>query len=166
MDNAFLFRMFEHNNWANEKMIEFCGNLSKGQLDVNPKSTTRGSIRQTLVHLVRAQHGYLELLTIPSGARRAISPSYSELANLANSSGEGLLDYLRDEAVADEQGRLETSDGYFVAPWVVLVQVIQHAAEHREQLSSMLTDLGLDPPDLDGWSFGESRSAVVPMRRE
>jgi uncharacterized damage-inducible protein DinB len=166
MDNAFLFRMFEHNNWANQKMIEFCGDLPKWHLDANPKSTTKGSIRQTLVHLVRAQRGYLELLTIPLGERRAISPSYSELANLARSSGEGLLDYLRAEAAAAQEGRLKTSDGYSVEPWVVLVQVIQHAAEHREQLSSMLTDLGLDPPDLDGWSFGESRSAVVPMRRE
>ena len=40
-------------------------------------------------------------------------------------------------------------------PWVVMVVVINHATEHREQISSMLSALGVTPPNLDGWSYGE-----------
>ena len=58
--------------------------------------------------------------------------------------------------------RLQTTDGYFVEPWVVLLQVINHAHEHREQIGSMLNAIGITPPDLDGWSYGEATNALVP----
>jgi uncharacterized damage-inducible protein DinB len=50
-----------------------------------------------------------------------------------------------------------------VEPWVILVQVINHATEHREQIKSMLTALGITPPDIDGWDFGDVMKALVPM---
>lgn len=60
---------------------------------------------------------------------------------------------------------LRTLDGYIVEPWVVMIQTIIHAAEHREQISSMLTSLGVAPPDLDGWSLGEHTHALVPISK-
>ena len=59
--------------------------------------------------------------------------------------------------------RLETTDGYFTTPWVVMVQAINHATEHREQINSMLSALGLTPPDLDGWTLGEATGALVKI---
>jgi uncharacterized damage-inducible protein DinB len=44
----------------------------------------------------------------------------------------------------------------------VLVQAIDHAAEHREQIKSMLSALGITPPDIDGWSYGEVAGALRP----
>lgn len=37
---------------------------------------------------------------------------------------------------------------------LVKVQAINHATEHRAQISTMLTQLGIKPPEMDGWSFG------------
>jgi uncharacterized damage-inducible protein DinB len=50
-----------------------------------------------------------------------------------------------------------------VEPWVVLVQIINHATEHREQISSMLSALGVTPPILDGWAYGEATNALIPI---
>jgi uncharacterized damage-inducible protein DinB len=164
MSEHFLVKLFEHNNWANSQIIQACSALSDEQLDAEPQSATIGSIRQTLMHLVTSQHGYLSLLTLPVEARRAISPAFAELQQAASISGEGLL------ALARESGnypktQLQTTDGYFVEPWVVMVQVINHATEHREQISSMLSALGVTPPNLDGWSYGEVTNALIPITK-
>ena len=78
-------------------------------------------------------------------------------------SGEALLALARDEPSQELKTQLRTTDGYFVEPWVVMVQVINHATEHREQISSMLTALGMTPPDLDGWAYGEVTHALIPI---
>jgi uncharacterized damage-inducible protein DinB len=47
-----------------------------------------------------------------------------------------------------------------------MVQAINHATEHREQINSMLSTLGMTPPDLDGWSYGEVKNALTPMNED
>jgi uncharacterized damage-inducible protein DinB len=115
-----------------------------------------------LEHLVGSQHWYLSTLTLPVEARRRISPSFAELQQAEHLSGEGLLALAR-EANNFPNMRLQTTDGYFVEPWVVIVQVINHATEHREQICSMLSALGVTPPDLDGWAYGEFTKALIPI---
>src|SRR5690242_11109768 len=97
MTETMLAKLFEHNNWANDQIIQACSALSDAQLDAEPQSATKGSIRQTLVHLVAAQQGYLSLLTLPVEARRDLRPSFAELQQAARSSGEALLALARDE---------------------------------------------------------------------
>ena len=65
MTENILVKLFEHNNWANLRIIEACSALSDEQLDAEPQSATKGSIRRTLLHLVASQQGYLSLLTLP-----------------------------------------------------------------------------------------------------
>jgi len=65
MTGIFLEKLFEHNNWANLRIIEACSALSDEQLDAEPQSVTKGSIRRTLVHLVSSQRSYLGTLTLP-----------------------------------------------------------------------------------------------------
>ena len=61
MSDNFLVKLFEHNNWANQKIIEACYALTDGQLDAEPQSVTKGTVRRTLLHLVHSQLGYLSL---------------------------------------------------------------------------------------------------------
>jgi uncharacterized damage-inducible protein DinB len=110
---------------------------------------------------VSSQRGYLALLILPVEARPTVPPAFAELQEVANASGEGLLSLARGEAQPLET-RLRTRDGYLVDPWVVLVQVINHATEHREQIKSMLSALGVAPPEIDGWSYGDVAGALVP----
>jgi uncharacterized damage-inducible protein DinB len=156
-------KLFEHNNWANLRIIQACSALRDDQLDAEPQSATKGSIRLTLTHLVASQQGYLSLLTLPVEARLHAPPAFADLPKAASISGEGLLALARDERSKHLKTQLRTSDGYFVEPWVVMVQAINHATEHREQISSMLTALGVTPPDLDGWAYGEATDALTPI---
>lgn len=165
MTEDILVKLFEHNNWANMQILQACSALSDEQLDAEPQSATQGSIRSTLLHLVRSQRGYLALLTLPVEARPATPLTFEELRESVRISGEGLLALLKDEVNKFPKTRLQTRDGFRVEPWVVMVQIINHATEHREQIKSMLSALGVTPPDLDGWGYGEVRDALVPMSK-
>lgn len=158
-----LVKLFEHNNWANQQIVQVCLSLSDEQLDAEPQSATSGSIRHTLLHLAAAQQGYLSLLTVPFEARRSVTPAFAEAEESIHASGEGLLALVSGESGGLPETKLQTRHGYLVEPWVVLVQVINHATEHREQIKSMLSALGLTAPDISGWSHGEATGAVTPM---
>jgi len=165
MTENYLVKLFEHNNWANLQIIQACSVLSDERLDAEPQSATRGSIRLTLFHLVTSQQGYLSLLTLPVEARHKVSPKFTELQESASISGEGLLSLARNESSKPLKAQLQTTDGYFVEPWVVMLQTINHATEHREQIKSMLSSLGVTPPDIDGWSFGEVTNALISISK-
>jgi uncharacterized damage-inducible protein DinB len=160
MHNEFLAHLLKHNNWANHRIIHTCLALTAEQLDAAPASATMGTIRETLTHLVRSQHGYLSILTQPVLERVRIEPALDELEAAAARSGAGLLAVARGETQL-QPPPLRTRDGYDVEPWVVLNQVINHATEHREQIKSMLTALGVAPPDIDGWHHGLASGALV-----
>ena len=162
MTETFLVKLFEHNNWANQEIIEACYALSDEQLDIEPHSVTKGNIRETLSHLVTSQRGYLALLTRPLEERPTFPLEFSELRESARMSGEGLLALAEGEQKPFE-ARLKTRDGFHTEPWVVMLQVINHATEHREQIKSMLSALGVNPPDIDGWDYGHALGAIVPI---
>jgi uncharacterized damage-inducible protein DinB len=162
MNENFLEKLFEHNNWANLQIIQACSALSDEQLDAEPQSVTKGTIRRTLLHLVHSQLGYLSLLTMPVDKRPDIAPTFDELKESAHISGEGLSKLARGEQIPLES-RLTTKDGFYTEPWVVMLQVINHATEHREQIKSMLSALGVTPPDIDGWDYGEVTNALIPI---
>lgn len=136
---------------------------AKKVLDAEPQSATKGSIRLTLLHLVASQQGYLALLTLSVEARPDVPATFAELQESASISGEGLLSLARGEPSRPLKTQLQTTDGYFVEPWVVMVQAIDHATEHREQISRMLSALGITPPDLDGWTYEEVTNALIPI---
>jgi uncharacterized damage-inducible protein DinB len=163
MSENILVRLFEHNNWANQEMLRVCTSLSDDQLDTEPQSATRGTIRTTLAHLVSAQRGYLTLLTVPAEERYDDNLPFTTLEEVLQASGEGLLALAKETHNPQLQVQLRTRDGYLVEPWVIMLQAINHATEHREQISSMLTALGVTPPDLDGWSYGDVTGALVPV---
>jgi uncharacterized damage-inducible protein DinB len=156
--------LFEHNNWANDQILQACSTLTDAQLDAPPQSATEGNIRSTLLHIVSAQYGYLRILTLPLEQRQARAEvEFSEIQDSLKQTGEALLQLVRDEAFPKD--RLTTRDGYYVEPWVILVQIINHATEHREQIKSMLTAMGITPPSIDGWDYGEVMKALVPIAK-
>ena len=65
------------------------------------------------------------------------------------------MELLAGELDADTD-MVEHGDGWeFHAPLGFrLAQVIHHGTDHRSQVCTALTSLGLTPPDIDVWSFG------------
>jgi uncharacterized damage-inducible protein DinB len=150
-----LARLFEHNQWANLELIAACTALTEEQLGAALLPGSEWSIRRTLIHIGEAQQGYLSLLTLPPEARSKCTLSFAELRGSITRTGEALLVLVRDGALDRLTSRLRTRDGYLVEPWVVLLQVLNHATDHRRQVQSMLRALGVTPPRIDGWAFGE-----------
>lgn len=166
MDNDFLVKLFEHNNWANLKILEACSALTEEQLDAEPQSAMMGSIRATLLHLASAQQNYLRTLTLPLEERlERVNIEFAAIRESVIRSGEGLLAIAKGEQKPLKPTQLQTRDGYLVEPWVLMVQIINHATEHREQIKSMLTSLGITPPSIDGWDYGEVTKALVPVAK-
>ncbi len=157
-----LAKLVELNNWANRQIIRACAALPDDQLDATPQSAKQWSIRQNLIHMVYWQGDYLSLLTQTRGDP---APVFAELEQSAATSGEGLLVLARAEDGGQPTDQLETSDGYRVEPWVVMVQAIHHGIEHRKQIAHLMRMLGLDPPWQDGWAFGEATDAVVQISK-
>jgi uncharacterized damage-inducible protein DinB len=168
MTELILAKLFEHNIWANLQIIRACSTLSDEQLDAEPQSVTKGSIRSTLFHLVTSQQSYLRSLTLPLAERLepVPPPPFAELQRSADNSGEALLALARDESGITKKGKIQTRDGYLVEPWVLMLQIINHADEHREQIKSMLSSLGVTPPNIDGWDYGEFTKALIPIENE
>jgi uncharacterized damage-inducible protein DinB len=177
MNENYLVRLFEFNNWANRQIIGVCLKLSDEQLDAPPSSATYGSIRKTLVHMVAAQQRYLHHLTLPLEVRREhVYPDFADwggvaynagepflLEKVADSTGEAFLALARGESNLFQSTQIHTPDGYIVEPWVLMVQVINHGHEHREQIKTMLTAQGITPPEMDGWMYGESQGALAKV---
>jgi hypothetical protein len=63
MSENILVRLLEHNNWANLQVFDACKSLKEEQLDFQPQSAVRGTIRETLQHLVLSQEDYASMLT-------------------------------------------------------------------------------------------------------
>ncbi|NDJ36163.1 MAG: hypothetical protein GYB64_16020 [Chloroflexi bacterium] len=165
MTSTLVRRLFEHNNWSNLHLLDFCLDLEDDVWDTKPDLAAYGSIRSTWEHIVASQVGYLRLLTLPFEQRSISNESiaFSTLRASTIASGEGFLKLIDDLNDVEQRDPLQTSDGYYVDAWVVVIQAINHATEHREQIKLILTSLGLTPPSVDGWAYGEVKKAVVPI---
>ncbi len=117
---------------------------------------TYGSIFDTLEHITKAERSYLHrLMTGKPYPRSDGEPKLTlgEMQESIHSSGEGLIEVAskiqaHDNVEVNWEGTPRT-----VPSSVILTQVINHATEHRAQIMVMMTQLGVQPPDLDGWTF-------------
>ena len=156
-----LVEMFRHNAWANQRLFEACEGLSDAQLDATVVGTF-GSIRNTLVHIVGAQERYVAALA-ESGPVSVIRerdsfPGLAELRDGARTSGEALVKLAAQAQSGATVTTTYRGEGYTLPVWLLLVQAINHATEHRAQVAANLTQLGIEPPSMDGWTYHEARS--------
>jgi uncharacterized damage-inducible protein DinB len=154
-----LVALFQHNVWANLKLLDFCAGLNDEQLGATTVGTY-GSIRATLLHLVRAEVRYVEHVDgkLPANPPpKDTFPSFEVLRDAVRWVGDELLQYAlaasADTIVTQQQPK--TTERYRLTD--LLVQAVTHSTEHRTQVSAIITQLGLEPPDLSGWHWMEER---------
>jgi uncharacterized damage-inducible protein DinB len=166
MSRPILADAFGHHVWATLTLIDTCRQLTDEQL-ASPVPGTFGSIIETLRHLVGADRSYLELL------------SGGEVADI----DEEVMDLFALRTVMEEDGpawdrvlagdldpdrvlvrhRDDGTESH--APLGIrLAQVIHHGTDHRSQVCTALTNLGITPPEIDAWDFahGQGRLVEVP----
>jgi uncharacterized damage-inducible protein DinB len=156
-DTSVLTTLFEHNAWANLKLLDFCEHLSDAQLDATAIGCF-GSIRDTLRHIVGAEVSYVERVNGKLPAKPLAPdqfPPFAVLKDAVRWAGDELLQ-LALSARADTSVRQRPPRPmleYKLAS--LMVQAVSHSTEHRTQISAIITQLGMEPPDMSGWQYIE-----------
>ncbi len=160
-----LVTMFRHHLWANLGLMDVCAALDEGQLAASAVGTY-GTIYDTLGHLVRAEQGYLFYLTGDSPVARMDEANRPDIATLRENArlfGEGLMAVAAGATPATMAYSAEEDGGRWGLPaGVVLTQAINHATEHRAHIMTILTQIGVKPPEIDAWAFGDRYGKFIP----
>jgi uncharacterized damage-inducible protein DinB len=168
MSRSVLADAFDHHVWATLRLIDACLPLTAEQL-ASPVPGTYGSIRDTVRHLVGADCSYLELLS--GGTVSPIDEDAMDLVALRlamEANGPAWAEVLAgdlDPDVVIVRRRDDGSEGH--APLGIrLAQAIHHGTDHRSQVCTALTNLGITPPEIDAWDFavagGRFRDVPAP----
>jgi uncharacterized damage-inducible protein DinB len=158
-----LVEMFKHNLWANLQVLDACSKLNPQQLNTVIPGTY-GSIRDTLLHIFGAEERYVARLREeprPASREKGEFPGFDELRAAATASGEALIQ-LAEQGAPVEVLRGTQGDGrpFEIASNIMFTQAINHATEHRAHINSVLTHLGVQPCDVDGWAYGDATGLV------
>ncbi len=156
---------FGHHVWATLRLIDACLLLSPEQLETAVPGTY-GSILDTMRHLVGADSSYL---FVTSGERTArIDEDRMDLAELRSTmQGHGpewsrLVAQDLDPDAVLVRHRDDGSETH--APMSIrLAQVLHHGTDHRSQICTALTTLGMEPPAIDVWDYGAQGGRVVEI---
>ena len=160
MTQSILTHAFAHHAWANERIFEACGSLGSAEL-MAPVPGAYGPIIAILHHLVDADAFYLRVLTgrddfvyIDESSRFSVDElrSFSQQHEAAFAS---VLDGWTDP----DADVVEHGDAFeFHAPLGIrLGQVLHHGTDHRSQVCTALTGLGMTPPLIDLWDYAEAK---------
>ncbi len=153
---------FKYNLWANLRLLDTCEQLTDTQLDaVFPG--THGSIRVTLKHMLGAEEDYAASstggfpTTPPLFEDEEAPRSFAELRERARRASSAMIAFT--EQVTPEQLQVIQLlfEGIYRAPLLVtVIQFIDHGIDHRSQICTTLTQLGIQPPSLDVWAYNEA----------
>jgi uncharacterized damage-inducible protein DinB len=157
---------FAHHVWATLRLVDTCLALSPQQLDTAIPGTY-GSIIDTLRHCIGSDAWDLFVAT---GDRASLfgedDRRLPELRAAMESHGPAwsrlLAQDLDPDAVLDE---VDENDGYerHIAMGIQLAQVLHHGTDHRSQICTALTSLGVEPPAIDALDFGTQEGRVVEI---
>jgi len=157
--NDGLLDAFGHNAWATRELLLLCQGLTEAQLQTSAPGTY-GSIIATLRHTVSSEAGYCERLTgedLPWD-RRSESPSLAEVAQRHDDLAARWGRFLADPFDAERTFVVECHDGtdYDVPAGVYLAQALHHGNEHRAQICTVLSSIGVTAPALGLWDYAEA----------
>ena len=166
MSRSLLEDAFAHHVWATIRLVDACLPLSPEQLGTAVPGTY-GSILETVRHLVGSDSWYLSDIT--GDRTRRIDEGRMDLAELrAAMEGDGaawsafLAKNLDPDAVLKE---IDEDDGFErdATIGIRLAQALHHGADHRSQICTALTTLGVEPPGIDVWNYGLQAGRVVEV---
>jgi uncharacterized damage-inducible protein DinB len=155
MTAADLRIQFDYGYWANARLFAVASNLTTEQF-TQPVSGSYGSIRNTLVHMMSTEWGWMER---SGGFRRGPKLSASDFPTFASvrekweqieAHVRSFLDTLQDE---DLHRVVEFSLGEGPKQALSVGEMMHHAAihgvHHRGQVALLLRSLGYVPGDFD-----------------
>ena len=155
MQPADLQRLFEYNYWANRKLFSVLGELTPEQF-VAPIAGSYGSIRNTLVHVLSAEWGWLDRCGGPPRGERLRGEDYPTVQSLAEVWARverdirAFLAGLEDADLARPiTFALGAGPSQTMALGDLLLHAAIHAVHHRGQVALLLREIGFVPGNFD-----------------
>ena len=155
MTRSDLERLYDYGYWANDRLFQVVATLTTEQF-TQPVAGAYGSIRNTLVHTLSAEWGWLDRCGGPSRGPKLVPDDYPTFAVLKErwKQVEGhmraFLAKLTDQDLARSVefkfGELP-AQSRTVAD--LLLHGVVHGAHHRGQTALLLRSLGFPPGDFD-----------------
>jgi uncharacterized damage-inducible protein DinB len=164
VDGSVLATAFDHHVWATLRVIDACLGLSADELATDVPGT-RGPIVDTLRHLVESDAFDLFILTgdrahdVETG-----SMSLPEVRGVMGRNGAGWTTVLAGPLDADAVVReVDPHDGF--QRWAPLgyrlAGTLEHGADHRSQIRTALTTIGVEPPRTGVFDLGVESGLIV-----
>jgi uncharacterized damage-inducible protein DinB len=155
MNGSLLQDAFAHHVWATLRVLDACAALTPAQLETAVPGTF-GSILETLRHTVGADRSYLWV--VAGGVLPEVEDGSMDLPALREvmaANGPAWETYLAGDLDPEAFVVRHRDDGTESgAPLTIrLAQVIHHGTDHRSQVCTALTSLGIEPPAIDAWDF-------------
>ena len=158
--NDGLVDALRHNTWATRELLATCRGLSDDQLRATAVGTY-GSIIDTLWHITKSEAGYCARLTGEPFAwnqRTEAPPSIDQLMSYVDDLNARWEQFLTEPFDAEQTVIVAWDDAVDrdVPRGVFLAQAIHHGSEHRAQVATILTMIGVEPPEWGVWDYAEA----------
>lgn len=91
----------------------------------------------------------------------------AEAEKVRDITGEGLIEVARGASIGRILDGSWGDEPFRLPEWVLLLHAAHHATEHRQQIATILTALGVEPPEPDVvayWHAMRERDASVDQR--
>ena len=149
---------FAHHIWATLQVMDACDALTPEQLGADAPGTF-GPILDTMRHLVGADSWYLHRLS--GGDHAPIEEDEMNLADLRAAMERHAAawpEVLAADPDPEEFIEVSQDDGsvYRATKGIRLAQVLHHGTDHRSQICTALTSLGVEPPKIGVWEYGDT----------
>jgi len=155
----------EYDNWATEKLAEFCAALSPEQHALTTPGTM-GTIQATLVHLVGAKERYAAALrgTPPpeDAVRETTTTDLHHVLTRASALGAWFEEFARGPIDLERIIECRGADGKVqrLPMGILIAQFLHHGNEHRAQLGSILGANGIEPPHYSAFNWGNELGKI------
>ena len=160
MTTSILDDAFRHHIWATDQIINACSGLTMDQLNA-PCLGTYGSILDTLRHTVESDRWYIKRFPegehLP-GIEEDNQMTMAEMRMAMSANGEAWLKLLERDLDPDTELVLRSDDGseFHTTVGVRLAQAVHHGTDHRSQICTALTSIGIEPPGIDVWAYADA----------
>jgi uncharacterized damage-inducible protein DinB len=164
---ALLVELYRYNHWANAQLLAACQQLTADQLAAAAPGAY-GTINDTLAHIIRAEALNVGRLTgnRPQPAFRwEDRPTLADLSAFADQVAGALLDALQRVAPTHIVHEEEDGKTFDYQARMLFMQIIIHGVEHRTNITTILSGLGLSAPEVDGWGYLSSHPDQFEMKK-
>jgi uncharacterized damage-inducible protein DinB len=160
-----LERLYDYNYWANKQLIGVVSQLTPEQF-TQSVAGSYGSIRNTLVHVLSAEWGWLDRCGGPERGERLNPQDYPTVESLVRA-WTRVEEYMRgflsgpkdDDLTRDIEFAIGGGPKHSVPLGDLMQHAAVHAVHHRGQVALLLRTLGYVPGNFDLLLYvGEKRS--------